>query len=176
MKMLNRSTEIADYTGRTLEGVALRYGRPSRVTDDGWQSSYYEEVLRGADSKTLAERGSFPLQRAHEAVQLGEVSFSHSDDESALMFTAELHRNAEADAILENLDEWRDVSIGFSAIRNAERYSDHHGRITQRVEIGLRELSLAPTGTGLAKGAEVLAVRSATTPRLHRLRQRKVFL
>ena len=33
--MINRSTEISDYTGRTLEGVALRYGRPSRVTDDG---------------------------------------------------------------------------------------------------------------------------------------------
>ena len=174
--MINRSTEISDYTGRTLEGVALRYGRPSRVTDDGWQSSYYEEVLQGADRKTLAERGSFPLQRAHEAVQLGEVSFSHSDDESALMFTAELHRNAEADEILEDLDEWRDVSIGFNAIRNGERFTDHHGKITQRVEIGLRELSLAATGTGLAKGAEVLAVRSATTPRLHRLRQRRISL
>ena len=174
--MFNRATEISDYTGRTLEGVALRYDRPSRVTDDGWQSSYYEEVLRGADSKTLAERGSFPLQRAHEAVQLGEVSFSHSDDESALMFTAELHRNAEADAILEDIQSWSDVSIGFAATRNGERYTDHHGKIVQRAEIALRELSLAPTGTGLAKGAEVLSVRSATTPRLHRLRQRRVFL
>ena len=174
--MINRATEISDYTGRTLEGVALRYERPSRVTDDGWQSSYYEEALRGADSKTLAERGSFPLQRAHEAVQLGEVSFSHSDDESALMFTAELHRNAEADEILEDIHAWSDVSIGFAAIRNAERFTDHHGKIVQRAEIALRELSLAPTGTGLAKGAEVLAVRSATTPRLYRLRQRRIYL
>ena len=116
------------------------------------------------------------MQRAHEAVQLGQVSFNHSDDESALMFTAELHRNAEADAILENLDEWRDVSIGFAAIRNGERYTDHHGKIVQRAEIALRELSLAPTGTGLAKGAEVLSVRSAQTPRLHRLRQRRIYL
>ena len=174
--MINRASEIADYTGRTLEGVALRYERPSRVTDDGWQSSYYEEVLKGADTKTLSERGSFPLQRAHEDVQLGEVSFSHSDDESALMFTAQLSRNAEADAILDDLDEWRDVSIGFQAIRNGERFTDHHGKIVQRAEIALRELSLAPTGTGLAKGAEVLAVRSATTPRLHRLRQRRIYL
>ena len=174
--MFNRATEISDYTGRTLEGVALRYERPSRVTDDGWQSSYYEEVLQGADRKTLAERGSFPLQRAHEAVHLGEVTFNHSDDESALMFTAELHRNAEADAILEDIQSWSDVSIGFAAIRNSERYSDHHGRIVQRAEIALRELSLAPTGTGLAKGAEVLSVRSAQTPRLHRLRQRRIYL
>jgi HK97 family phage prohead protease len=174
--MINRASEIADYTGRTLEGAAYRYDRPSRVTDDSWESSYYEEILRGADSKTLTEQGSFPLLRAHESVQLGDVSFSHSDDESALMFTAQLHRNAEADAVLEDIESWSDVSIGFAAIRNGERYSDHHGKIVQRAEIRLHELSLAPTGTGLTKGAEVLAIRSATTPRLDRLRQKRIIL
>ena len=61
-------------------------------------------------------------------------------------------------------------------IRLLAQVYDHHGRIVQRAEIALRELSLAPTGTGLAKGAEVTALRSATTPRLHRLRQRRIYL
>lgn len=179
MTTLNRATEVADFTGRTLEGYAYRYERPSRVTDDSWRTSYYEEIVRGADSKTLRERSSFPLHRYHDtSVDLGSVQFEHSEDESALMFRAFLNQSDAANELLEQLDEWRDVSVGFTALRNAKRVTDHHGPIVQRVELRLDELSLAPTGTGLTKGAEVVARRAAQleTPRLDVLRKRLILL
>ncbi|HEY5423190.1 MAG TPA: hypothetical protein VIK05_06965 [Ilumatobacteraceae bacterium] len=39
---LNRSAELGDFVGRTLDRRASRYDVPSRVTDDGWKSSYYD--------------------------------------------------------------------------------------------------------------------------------------
>lgn len=178
-EVLQRATEVADYTGRTLEGYAYRYERPSRVTDDSWQSSYYEEILKRADAKTLREGGSWPLLKYHDDSDvLGSVSFHHSDDEGALMFRATVDHGAEGDAVLDDIDQWRDVSVGFGVLRNSYRTTEHHGRIVQRAEIRLNELSLAPTGTGLTKGAEVTAVRASglVTPRLDALRKKRLLL
>lgn len=161
--ILNRATEIADFTGRTLEGVAYRYDYPSRVTDDGWQTSYFEEVLRGCDRRTLLHRSVFPLTKLHSSHgghQVGAVTFARSDDERALMFTATVDHGRPGDELIAALDEWSDVSVTFAALRNSARETPHHGRIVQRAEIRLEELALTPSGTGLAKGAEVLALRS----------------
>lgn len=177
--MLRRAAEIGDATGRTLEGVAYRYEHPSRVTDDGWVTSYYEEILRRADAKSLSEHSEWPLRRLHQRTDpYGTVTFHHSDDESALMFRAVVNDDDRGRSLLgEITDEgWRDVSIGADALQNGERRSPHHGRIVQRRELRLRELSVAPAGVGLNTGAEILMVRSSSTPRLDRLRQRRRLL
>ena len=176
---LQRASEVSDWTGRTLEGIAYRYNRPSRVSDDAFATNYFEEIVSGADAKTLTERGEFPLFKLHNRAEdpLGTVTFAHSDDEAALMFTAHVNRSAAGDEVLAD-EEWRDVSVSFAPIRNAHRTTDHHGKIVQRVEIRLEELSLAPNGTGLSKGAEVLAVRAQAleTPRLIEVRRKLLFL
>jgi hypothetical protein len=165
---LNRSTQIADFTGRTLEGVAYRYEYPSRVTDDGWRTHYFEEMLRNCDRRTIGHRrASFPLTKLHKSdggIEIGQTTFAHSADERALMFTATVDHGRDGDQLLEQIEEWGDVSVTFDAIRNSQRRTPHHGQIMQRAEIRLVDLSLNPAGTGLAKGAEVQLVRSSITP------------
>lgn len=178
-QQLHRASEVSEFTGRTMEGIAYRYDRPSRVSDDAFATTYFEEITRGADVKTLTEKKEFPLYKLHNRAEtpLGTVTFAHSEDESALIFTALVNRSEAGDQVLED-EEWRDVSVGFAPIRNATRKTEYHGNITQRIEIRLEELSLAPNGTGLNKGAEVLAVRAQTveTPRLIQLRKKLILL
>lgn len=175
---LNRATEVGEFIGRTLEGVAYRYDRPSRVTDDAWKTSYLEEMLRGADTKTLSENTSWPLHKMHDkSVNYGAVTFHHSDDEASLMFRAEVAHGDAGDALLEEIAEYLDVSVGALAIKTTERDSKG-GRVVQRAEVKLNELSLAATGTGLVKGAEVEVVRAAEdgTPRLLAAKRRLILL
>lgn len=179
MNMINRATEIADFTGRTLEGVAYRYDYPSRVTDDGWATSYYEEFLTGTDTRTLKHRASFPLARIHTShggAQIGSVVFARSSDERALMWTATVDRGAAGDQLLDEIDEWRDASVTFAPLRDSYRTTKYHGRILQRAEIRIAELAIQPNGTALAKHAEVTLVRAAGTPRLEELRRKRILL
>ena len=179
---LARATVVEDFTGRTLEGRAYRYDSPSRVTDDGWKTSYYEEMSKGADNKSLKERSTFPLRFIHSAQKdIGTVEFMHSDDERALMFRAVVDHGPEGDALLEEIDQYRDVSVGFKPIKTSLRRSPYMGDIVSRREIRLDELSLAPTGAGLVKGAEIEVVRASIeeigTPRLDALKRKMtVFL
>jgi hypothetical protein len=171
---LSRSSQVADYTGRTLEGRAYSYGNPSRVTDDAWKTSYFEEIVSGADAKTLRERGTYPVDVMHAGESIGSVTFHHSDDEKALMFRAVIDPSEEGDRILEDIANWSDVSVAFDALRSAQRVTEYHGPITQRKEIRLRALAIAATGTGLVKDAGIQVVRSAglETPKLIELRAR----
>lgn len=180
-ELVHRATEIADFTGRTLEGVAYRYEYPSRVTDDHWRTSYFEEILRAADRRTLAHRATFPLAQLHTSdggAVIGEVTFDRSDDERALMFTATVDHGRPGDRLLAEIEQWSDASVTFAPLRDTYRVTKHHGRITQRAEIKIAELAIAPTGTGLAKGAEVTLVRSASgaTPLLDASRRRALLL
>ena len=181
--MLHRATAIEDFTGRTLIGRAYRYDYPSRVTDDGWATSYYEEMLKGSDSRTLTHRTTFPLTKEHSqhgGIEIGTVTFHRSTAERSLMFEARVEQGREGDALLAAIDEWGDASVTFDPVRTTHRATEHHGRITQRAEIRIVELALAPSGLGLAKGAEVLMVRSAQpagrTPRLDEARRRRAAL
>jgi hypothetical protein len=179
--MLHRSTDQLDYTGRTVEGVAYRYEYPSRVTDDGWATSYYEEILRGADSRTLRHHPEFPLNRGHSQSgghQVGVVTFHRSDDERALMFRGLVDHGRAGDQLLEEIDEWGDASVTFDPIANRQRRTPYHGVILQRAQIRIAELALMPLGTALSSGSGVLAVRGsiaepAGTPVLDRLRRRR---
>ncbi len=180
--LLHRSTQIADYTGRTLEGVAYRYEHPSRVTDDNWATSYYEEILNRADTRTLRAHDEFPLTKLHSSAggsRVGSVTFHRSNNERALLFVAQVDRNPIGDELLEEIEEWRDASATFDPIRNSFRQSPHHGTITQRAELRLHELALAPLGTALAAGSGVTHVRSAVvagTPMLDAARRRRASL
>ena len=77
-----------------------------------------------------------------------------------------------------NSGELRAVSVGFRPLASRTR-QDADGPITERSEIALEELSLAPQGQH--EGALVLSVRSDTqvsqqTPRLDALRRRRSLL
>lgn len=181
--IVHRAAHELDYTGRTVEGIAYRYNYPSRVTDDFWVTSYFEEMLSGADSRTLSHRSAtFPLVQGHKSqggTQVGTVTFARSDDERALMFTGTVDHGTAGDELLADIDTWRDASVTFEPIRTSRRMSQFHGEVIQRAEVRFHELALTPAGTGLAKGAEVLAVRAAVapaTPLLDDVRRRMILL
>lgn len=177
--LLTRASEVEDFTGRTLEGIAYRYERPSRVSDDAYRTTYFEEIMKRADAKTLAEHDEFPLLRLHNRAEdaIGTVTFHHSDAEDALLFRALVAHSRHGDEVLAD-EGWRDVSVGYKPIRDTYRTTEHHGRITQRRELRLVELSVAPTGTGQTKGAEILTVRAAVhgTPLLDHYRRKRTLL
>lgn len=171
--MLTRSFSTdATVEGRTLTGIAAYWDRASNVTDNG-RDFYLEAFANTAADKTLKERGSkpFPLGFLHpwsssagtDKRPLGSVSFSRSNE--GLVFNAVLSRTQAADEMLELVKDGAvtDVSIGFNSYKHKVQ-----DKVLIRTEIGLRELSLAPTGLGQHQGAEVLAVRSleATKSRL----------
>lgn len=160
--MLTRSLPNTDtqVEGRTLTGYAFHWNRASRVTDDG--RNFYQEAFapRSAD-KTLLERSKpFPLGYLHtytaESKPLGSVRFEA--DSQGLVFNATLSQTRASDEMLNLVKDGAvtDVSIGFQSYKHAKQTD---GTIL-RTEIGLVELSLAPTGMGQHQGAEVLAVRS----------------
>jgi phage head maturation protease len=177
--LITRAGEPFDFTGRTLEGVALRYERASRVSDDNWKTSYYEEYARRAAAKSLQDGGDWPLTRQHQGDGLGSVSFHNSDDEGALMFRALVAPGSEGDHLIDDVNsgEWRDVSIGAYVIRSGQRMAPF-GAVTVRQEIKLDHLTVAMTGSGLMSGAEVTVVRAAEegTPRLELLRKKLILL
>lgn len=179
--ILHRSTEQLDFTGRTLEGIAYRYEYPSRVTDDGWNSSYYEEILTGADARTLRHHPEFPLNRHHSRAgghQVGTVTFHRSAEQRSLMFRALVDHGRPGDELLDEIEDWSDASVSADVLASRQRRTPYHGVIIQRAQIRLTELALTPNGTALAAGSGVTAVRSAIvgpagTPLLDELRRRR---
>ncbi|MEM9040769.1 MAG: HK97 family phage prohead protease [Actinomycetota bacterium] len=167
-----RSFDI-DSDGRTLVGIAFRWDAPSLVADPN-STPYLEEFARGSTDKTLDERPKVPLLKRHrlDLDPLGVATFERSAE--GLMFTAPLSKTREADETLELVNDgaMRSVSVRFRSFKNGRRTSAD-GVVTRRLEIGLRELSLVPTGFGQHEGAEILTVRSETdTPLRDALRRR----
>lgn len=177
--LINRAAEDVDVQGRTLEGTALRYNRASRVSDDGWKSSYYEEYISRAAAKSLQDQSEWGLNRQHQGDTLGTVTFHNSDDEGSLMFRAVVDQGPDGDLLISDVEsgEWRDVSIGAAVLRSAQRQAPF-GQVTVRQEIRLDHLAIAMTGSGLMSGAEITALRAAElgTPRLEAIRRRLILL
>lgn len=188
--IISRATDTPIVEGRTLIGRAYRYDHPSKVTDDGWRTSYLEELAKACDAKSLHDRASFPVGLWHPwtsnagrmpAEPFGVVRFSTSTTEQALMFEATISRTALGNDMLELVADHalEDVSITYKPIRTRTR-TTAAGPVTSRVEVALRELSLAPPGFGLHDDAKVLAMRAAEedpgTPRLDRYRRRGLLL
>lgn len=176
---------MSDYTrsfdigteGRTLTGLAFKWDTPAKVKDPG-VPPYYEEFARGSTDKTMQEHPLVPVLRNHRLTEdpVGVATFHRSAE--GLVFTAPLSRTRDADETLELVNDgaMRSVSVRFASFKDRMRMAPE-GRITTRVEIGLRELSVVTTGFGQHPGAEVLAVRSEDgTPRLDAVRQRLILL
>lgn len=186
MTTLYRATlDIEESDGRTLAGRAFYYDHPSRVSDPPRFVPYLEEFVTRSTDKTLTDRGEFPLfaQHNHTVPPIGVVRFRAARGE--LRYEAHLSRTRDADEKLELVNDhaMRSVSVGFRAIADGKR-TGPDGPIIRRLEIALRELSLAPTGFGQHAGAEVLEVRAVDelelevlgTPRLNALRRRRILL
>ena len=161
--------------GRTIEGLAFPWDRPSLVTDDG-VTRYLEEFHRNATDQTLKMKALRPLFVRHEYIRgsVGETTFTKSAE--GLVFRARATDSTFAESTLERVrtGELPSVSVGFRAIKSVKR-SDARGPVTVRAEIAIEELSLAEQGQHVE--AKVLAVRAEEgTPRLDALRRRKLLL
>lgn len=174
-----RSFDI-ESDGRNLVGIAYYYDRASKVTDDG-RRFYLEAFARGAETKTLKERSARPLFRTHRRNEdpIGVTSFEPVGE--GLLFRARLSKTVAADETLELVNDgaMTSASLGYLSFKDLKR-SSIDGPVIVRAEIGIRELSLVPTGMGQHAGAEVLAVRSEPefegTPRLDALRRKLILL
>lgn len=146
--------------GRTLEGLAFRWERPSKVRDPG-RPLYLEEFVRGSADRHMKHTPIVPLLKRHETDRdpIGVASFHPSAE--GLVFAAPLSKTRAADETLELVNDGaeRSVSVRFRSLRNGQRRAPE-GPVTQRLEIAIRELSVVPTGFGQHDGAEILNVRS----------------
>lgn len=184
-EMIRRATDDFNVTGRTLEGVALFWDRPARVVDPGKQP-YLEAFARGSATKSITEKGRFPVDWWHGTMSgtmgarsrwagevFGSTMFRATDD--GLEFTATLSKTRGGDEMLELLNDGAagDVSVAAWPVKSTNRAG-----VVLRTEIALAALSLAPVGAGQIPGAKVLAMRAdgAQTPHLDDLRRRKALL
>lgn len=174
-----RSFDIEPGDGRTLLGVAFKFDTPSKVRDPG-RAPYLEEFARSSVDKTLRQRPTVPLLLLHDASRLPVGVATFERGEHAVAFEAKISETPGGDEALTLVNDGalRSVSVRFRDFSPPRFRSSPEGRVTTRTEIGLRELSLLPTGFGAHEGAEVLAVRSEgiETPRLDALRRRKALL
>jgi hypothetical protein len=178
MTTISRAIPLLERRGRIIEGVSYQYAVPSLVHDEDPEDLYYEQILRGADTKTIrdraARRDTFPLLVWHSRSvnrgqfppeQIGDVAFNATDE--ALEFKAVFRSGKVADEVLEMVPTDSnptgpagDVSISY--VPRFDIDGVHEGRrLVSRSEIAIRELSVCPTGTGLHDGARILVARAA---------------
>lgn len=151
-------TEFA-VTGRTLEGLALRWDTPYRVSDDRGRTFYDEGWRRRALVESLAEMGNtFELRVDHADVRLGLVSFAESDEGLAFRSTVDGHELGDAALAEVVTGRTRGVSILYHPLRQKR---DRDG-VLWRLRARLRELSL--TDNPQYHDAMVTAVRSHARP------------
>lgn len=167
--------EIGDAVGRTLEGLAVPWDRPTRVRDMTGPA-YLEAFAPGSADVTIRQHPSFPVFKRHNYAQdpIGVVTFQRSHE--GLIFTAALSKTNAADEALELVNDgaMRSVSVGFRPVQHIKR-AMADGEVTVRTEVALKELSLAPTGFGQYQEALVSSVREEqlTTPILDALQRRR---
>lgn len=165
MSIISRTAQFT-HEGRTLEGLALSWDVPVSVSDDG-QRTYLEEYDRSCCDQTLSGRPTRPLGIMHpwspgartSPIPLGAVDFKRSAE--GLVFSAKVSRTVAGDEALELVRDGAlgDVSISARPIRQSQRPSPR-GMVVRRLEIALRELSLAPNGMGARPEAKVLVMRT----------------
>lgn len=163
--------------GRNLEGIAMRYDRPSHVSDQGGPR-YWEEFDPKAPAQSIKMRALRPVFVEHEHLRgsVAEVSFTQSDAEGALIFRARMDDSQYAQRTLARINdgELPDVSLGFRSLHHRMRSDPTRGPVTRRTEVAIEEMSLARLSQ--YEGTKVLSVRSEATPRLDDLRRRKLLL
>lgn len=164
---LYRAVMDMDFTGRTLEGLAMPWDTWATVREHTGGPAFDESHLRSSFDESLRrDPGPRNVWSTHEwaftpnADPLGVVHFERGSE--GLMFRAFLSKTRKADEQLELVKDGakRAVSTGFVPLksRNVQR---PNGTGKVRVESKLLELSIVPTGRGQFPQARVLAMRSA---------------
>lgn len=105
-----------EVTGRIVEGIALRWDHPYRVSDDNGATFYAEGWRAGAFARGLQAMGNFHEVRVdHHDVRTGRCTFHETDE--GLPFVAVLDETPEGDAALEyaRAGRFRGVSLRYQS-------------------------------------------------------------
>jgi HK97 family phage prohead protease len=141
--------------GRTVHGIVVPYGQVARVSDGG--PAYKEAFRMGAFAKSLADRGSRPIQllAQHDSRQfpVGRSS-DFTDTAEGLRGAFRMLNTRAGDEALEVAREGAvSFSVGFRPIAQ-----EKSGGVTVRTEAALREVSLVTFPA--YEGAMVSGVRA----------------
>jgi phage head maturation protease len=162
---LYRASMDVTTEGREMLGLAVRWDLPALVRDPG-KAPYLESFTRSSADETLRRNPEpRPFFYNHEykfnpaAQPIGIATFRPSAE--GLVFRALASKTRKGDEALELAHDGAavDVSLGFFPVQQSLERSDR-GLVTVRTEIGIRELSQAPTGFAQHPGAKVLAMRA----------------
>lgn len=150
-------TEVA-VTGRTIEGMVLRWNRSYRVSDDGGATFYVEGWRQHAFERGLRATGNVAEVRVdHNDARVGRTSFAETTE--GLVFTAIADETPAGDAVLDyaRADRFRGVSLRYESDQQTR---DVHG-IIWRTRGWPRELSLIDRLTPqYGDDARIIAVRA----------------
>ena len=143
--------------GRTVEGMALTWNRPYRVSDNQGVSFYAEGWRSRAFEAGLQPMGNiFELRVDHRDQRLGRTSFHES--ERGLVFTAVLDQTPDGEIALEKAkaNRFRGVSLRYGSDKQ------HTGAdgVVWRTRGVVRELSLIEGITPQYDDAGIVAVRA----------------
>ena len=148
----------ADGEGRTVHGIVVPYGQVARVSDGG--PSYKEAFRAGAFAKSIADRGTRPVQllAQHDSRQFPVGRSSEFVDSAEGLRGAfwMLNTRAGSEALEAAREGVVSFSVGFRPI-NQEK----SGGVTVRTEAALREVSLVTFPA--YDGAMVSGVRALDT-------------
>ena len=155
-----RTVEDVDVTGRTIEGIAARFGTDYRVSDDGWATSYEERWRSGAALKSIRERKVFELRAEHsDHERIGSVEFWERQD--GLHFQAVIE--PDLTDVLRDMEDGHlpSVSVRFNPIKAnwLRGAKGKAGSLMEIVEARIRELSL--TNKPAYDGVGVESLRTA---------------
>lgn len=126
--------------GRTIVGLAVPFGRASRVSDDG-RRYYKEQFAPGSFRTTIAQRGDrirAHVQHQTKRLPIGKASHLEETPEG-LVSHLRVSNTTEGNDTLELVKDGvlTGLSIGFKPIR-----SDKQGDVTVRQEVALSEISV----------------------------------
>lgn len=161
---VTRSVEIGDVCvertsdGRTIEAMALSYGVPYSVSDDGGRTFYNEVWRDSVFKKSLQERGGkIPMLVTHDRQRLPiGVTLGAVEHPGAFVFRGKVSRTRDGDEALELISDGALTGISVGA-RPLQNRSLADGGV-ERIQARLEEISLTPFPQ-MADG-KVLAVRA----------------
>jgi len=170
-EILYRASVDVVTDGRQLVGLAMPWDTPALVSDPVdvaaralSRQPYLEAYSRTSYDETLRRNPEpRPLFKSHGWKHGGDpIGVAHFERaERGLTFVAYVSRTRDADEALELVNDgaMRSVSVGVLPMTH-QHVRLAAGLVTLRTSVGLRELSIAPTGFGQVPGAVVEAVRS----------------